>query len=71
MFTTLVVNITTCCVLFTTVPQISLLSFYSAWFLKELSPPTSDDIEMRVCRDESRANEDIAMSSVEIYVECM
>ena len=39
------------------------------WFLKELSPPTSDDIEMRVCRDESRANEDIAMSSVEIYVE--
>ena len=39
------------------------------WFLKELSSPISDDIEMRVCCDESRANEDIAMSSVEIYVQ--
>ena len=39
------------------------------WFFKELSSSTSDDIEMRVCRDESRANEDIAMSSVEIYVQ--
>ena len=37
--------------------------------LKELSSPISDDIEMRVCCDEIRANEDIAMSSVEIYVE--
>ena len=39
------------------------------WFLKDLSSPISDDIEMRVCCDESRANEDIAMSSVEIYVQ--
>ena len=39
------------------------------WFLKELSSPISDDIEMRVCRDESRGNEDIALSSVEIYVQ--
>ena len=39
------------------------------WFLKELSSPTSNDIDMRVCLDESRANEDIAMSSVEIYVQ--
>ena len=39
------------------------------WFFKELSSSTSDDIEMRVCRDESRANEDIAMSSVEINVQ--
>ena len=39
------------------------------WFLKELLPPISDDIEMRVCCDERRANEDIAMSSVEIYVQ--
>ena len=38
-------------------------------FLKELSTPTSDDIEMRVCCNESRRNEDIAMSSVEIYVQ--
>ena len=39
------------------------------WFHKELPSPTSDDIEMRVCCDEDRSNEDIAMSSVEIYVQ--
>ena len=39
------------------------------WFLKELSSPISDDIEMRVCSEELRVNEDIAMSSVEIYVQ--
>ena len=39
------------------------------WFHKELPSPTSDDIEMRVCSDEGRDNEDIAMSSVEIYVQ--
>ena len=39
------------------------------WFHKELPSPTSDDIEMRVCCDEDRDNEDIAMSSVEIYVQ--
>ena len=38
-------------------------------FLKELSTPTSDDIEMRVCSNDARSNEDIAMSSVEIYVQ--
>ena len=39
------------------------------WFHKELSTPTSDDIEMRVCCDEGRDNEDIVMSSVEIYIQ--
>ena len=39
------------------------------WFHKELPSPASDDIEMRVCSDEGRGNEDIAMSSVEIYVQ--
>ena len=39
------------------------------WFHKELPSPTSDDIEMRVCCDEGRFNEDIALSSVEIYVQ--
>ena len=38
------------------------------WFYKQLPSPTSDAIEMRVCRDEERANEDSAVSSVEIYV---
>ena len=49
--------------------EVGVAQLAPAWFLKELSPPTSDEIEMRVCRDESRATEDIAMSSVEIYVQ--
>ena len=40
------------------------------WFHKQLPSATTDDIEMRVCSDESRDdNEDIAVSSVEIYVQ--
>ena len=38
------------------------------WFYKQLPSPTSDAIEMRVCSDENRNNEDIAISSVVIYV---
>ena len=37
------------------------------WFHKQLPSATIDDIEMRVCCDES--GEDIAMSNVEIYVQ--
>ena len=39
------------------------------WFHKKLPSVTTDDIEMRVCSDESRDNEDIAVSNVEIYVQ--
>ena len=39
------------------------------WFNKQLPSATTDDIEMRVCRDERRDNEDIAISNVEIYVQ--
>ena len=38
------------------------------YFLKTLPQPTTDDIEMRVCRNERRNNEDIAIETVEIYV---
>ena len=38
------------------------------WFYKQLPSPTSDAIEMRVCADENRSNEDIAISSVVIYI---
>ena len=34
------------------------------WFRKEISPPTSDDIEVRLCADEGQATEDI-----EIYLQ--
>ena len=39
------------------------------YFLKTLPQPTTDDIEMRVCRNEGRDNEDIAIETVEIYVQ--
>ena len=39
------------------------------WFYKQLPQPTTDDLEMRVCRDEDVSNEDIALESVEIYVQ--
>ena len=39
------------------------------YFLKTLPQSTTDDIEMRVCRDEDRGREDIAIETVEIYVQ--
>ena len=39
------------------------------YFNKTLPLPTTDDIEMRVCRNEGRDNEDIAIETVEIYVQ--
>jgi hypothetical protein len=38
------------------------------WFYKQLPSPTSDGIEMRVCRDEGRDNEDITLSFTELLV---
>ena len=38
------------------------------WFYKQLQP-TTDDIEMRVCRDEDASNEDISIEMVEIYIQ--
>jgi hypothetical protein len=37
------------------------------WFFRELPQPTTDDIEMRGCRDQEAGSEDIAIESVEIY----
>ena len=37
-------------------------------FYRQLQQPTSDDIEMRVCRDEDRSNEDFLLTFIEIYV---
>ena len=40
------------------------------WFMRDLSPPgTTDDIELRVCRDGLRSNEDVGLKSVELYVQ--
>ena len=39
------------------------------WFLKNISPSTSDDIEMRMCADQARSDEDINFKLLEIYVQ--
>ena len=39
------------------------------WFYKQLPRPTTDDIEMRVCADKGRGDEDIGIESLEIYVQ--
>ena len=39
------------------------------WFRKEISPPLSDDIEVRLCADEGRVSEGINFETLEIYVQ--
>jgi hypothetical protein len=39
------------------------------WFQRQLSQPVTDDIEMRVCRDQERADEDVAIEIIELYVQ--
>ena len=38
------------------------------WFYKQLPQPTTDDIEMRVCRD-GHYNEDVVIETVDIYIQ--
>ena len=38
------------------------------WFYKQLPQPTTDNIELRVCRNQAREDEDIAIARVEVYV---
>lgn len=38
------------------------------WFFRELASATSDDLEMRVCRDSGPNNEDTPFEAVELYV---
>ena len=38
------------------------------WFMKEISP-TTDDIEMRLCCDANRSDEDITIETLELYVQ--
>ena len=39
------------------------------WFMKELPSRTRDDIEMRLCADQARHDEDITFESIELYVQ--
>ena len=38
------------------------------WFIKHLLTPTADDVEMRVCRNQDRKDEDILIEQVELMV---
>ena len=38
------------------------------WFSVELTDPITDDIEVRICADESTTNEDTPVSLLELYV---
>ena len=43
---------------------------HKPWFCKELPEPTTDNIELRACRDAPRSNdEDVGLEMVEIYVQ--
>ena len=37
--------------------------------MKQLSSPTTADIEMRLCCDENRDNEDITVETIDLYVQ--
>jgi hypothetical protein len=51
-------------------PQSTCCTFNTPpWFYKQLPQPTTDDIEMRVCTDEPRNTEDIAIEIINIYVQ--
>ena len=41
----------------------------SGWFIKELSAPTTDDIEVRLCTDEILSNENFGLEHFELYVQ--
>ena len=50
-------------------PTSTCCSFNSPpWFCKKLPQPTTDDIEVRVCRDQRGGDEDIHVSLIEIYI---
>ena len=38
------------------------------WFNRIIDPPSTADIELRVCRDEATTNEDVAVELFELYV---
>ena len=39
------------------------------WFCKQLPQPTQDDIEMRVCTNSARLEEDVVLEQIELYIQ--
>ncbi len=51
-------------------PTSSCCQFNSPpWFCKELPQPTTDNIEVRLCREERRSNEDTPFELIDLYVQ--
>ena len=51
-------------------PQNTCCSFNNPpWFYKQLPQHTTDNIEMRVCRDQDRVDEDVAIENIDMYVQ--
>ena len=40
------------------------------WFYRKLPVPTTGDFEVRICKNEAHANEDIGIEQLELYVRC-
>ena len=40
----------------------------SPWFFRKLSQATSSDLEMRLCRNQKRENEDVGVAYAELYI---
>ena len=51
------------------VPCCQRLRDNSGWFVKDLSTPITDDIEVRLCTDELQSNENFGLESFELYVQ--
>ena len=50
-------------------PYNSCCSFNNPpWFYKQLPQPTTDDIEMRVCKSDAFIREDISIEMFDIYI---
>ena len=41
----------------------------SVWFYRRLAAPTATDIRVRICRDQSRMDEDLAVKTLELYIQ--
>ena len=41
----------------------------STWFYRRLAAPTATDIRVRICRDQSRMDEDLAVKTLELYIQ--
>ena len=39
------------------------------WFLKQLPSTTTENVEMRICRDEISTNEDILVETIELFIQ--